>query len=141
MPVLDCDIWIFPVSTTNSPDSILLASHAASIADCTQLTDMSIMEVASLEKLRHLYMAGLTRITDIAVEFLAEHASALTHLQISGCNRLSLGAVRQLFRRVKGLVRLGACIPAMARPGTKRFSEPTPSVSPCSARGPQLAAD
>ena len=72
-------------------------------------------------------MAGLTKITDNAVEFLADHASVLTDLEISGCGRISLEAIHLLLRRFKHLESLGASVPAMARPGTKRFSEPTPT--------------
>ncbi|EKM59748.1 uncharacterized protein PHACADRAFT_158162 [Phanerochaete carnosa HHB-10118-sp] len=115
--------------------ALVPASHKGS-TDCTQLTDMSIMEAASLEKLRHLSMAGLPKVTDIGIEFLAEHASVLVEVEISGCNRLSLEAVHLLLRQLKHLKRLGACIPAMARPGTKRFSERTPSGWERNTQGP-----
>lgn len=94
---------------------------------------MSIMEVTSLEKLQHLAIAGLPKVTDNSIEFLAEHATVLAQLKISGCTRLSLEAVHRLLRRLK-LERLEVSIPAMARPGTKRFSERAPPV--CVPRHP-----
>ncbi|GJE84559.1 RNI-like protein [Phanerochaete sordida] len=105
------------------------------ISYCTQLTDMSIMEVTSLEKLQHLAMAGLPKVTDNSIEFLAEHATVLAQLKISGCTRLSLEAVHRLLRRLK-LERLEVSIPAMARPGTKRFSERAPSDWNRKTQGP-----
>lgn len=106
------------------------------ISHCTLLTDMSIMEVTALERLRRLSMAGLTRVTDNALEFLAEHAAGLTQLEISACSRLSLDAVHLLLQRLKHLEWLGACLPAMARPGTKRFSDRAPPDWDRKTQGP-----
>lgn len=89
---------------------------------------MSILELALLDDLHRLYMIGLHKVTDIALQFLAEHTPGLTHLQISGCFHFSLDAVHLILRRLTKLQRLGACIPPMYRIGVKRFSEPEPHV-------------
>ena len=68
-------------------------------------------------------MSGLPRVTDVSIQFVGEHTLALTHLQISGCDRVSLDAVHVILRRLTHLEYFGASIPAMSRVGTDRFSE------------------
>lgn len=98
------------------------------IIDCAKLSDLSVLEIALLSNLRRLYMSGLSKITDVSIQFLAEHTLGLTHLYVSGCNHVSLDAVHVVLRRLLRLERLGASIPAMARIGAERFTDPEPPV-------------
>lgn len=95
---------------------------------CTKLSDLAILEIALLPNLHRLYMSGLAKVTDVSILFLAEHTPGLTHLHLSGCHRVSLDAVHVVLRRLTRLERLGVNIPAMARVGTERFTDPEPPV-------------
>lgn len=97
--------------------------------DCARLTDLPILELAQLPGLRRLHMNGLRRVTDVGLLALAEHARGLAHLHVACCKRLSLDALHTALRYLPLLQRFTASgIPAMARVGVVRFSEPEPEV-------------
>ncbi|KAI0774587.1 RNI-like protein [Fomes fomentarius] len=95
--------------------------------DVSCLTDLVVLELASLPRLERLAAAGLPRLTDHAAFFLAEHAFELEQLHLSYCVRLSLDGVRAMLRRLTKLERLSLTgVPAMRRRGVRRFSERPP---------------
>lgn len=97
------------------------------ISYCTRLTDLPILELAQLPGLRRLHMNGLRRATDIGLLALAEQAHSLVHLHLASCKRLSLDALHTVLGRLPQLQRFTSTgVPAMARAGVARFSEPEP---------------
>lgn len=95
-----------------------------------RLTDLAVLELASLPRLERLAAAGLPKLTDQAAFFLAEHASALEHLQLSYCARLTLDGVYALLRRLTKLHSLSLSgVPAMQRRGVRRFADRPHEVS------------
>ncbi|CCM02331.1 uncharacterized protein FIBRA_04423 [Fibroporia radiculosa] len=92
-----------------------------------RLTDLTLLELATLPQLERLTLVGLTRLTDNAVFFLAEHTTTLERLQLSLCKRLSLEAFHVLVRKLPKLEQLSASgVPALKRIGVDRFSERVP---------------
>lgn len=108
----------------NCTDGVIVATVM------TRLTDLVVLELASLPRLERLAAAGLPRLTDHAAFFLAEHAFELEKLHLSYCVRLSLDGVRAILRRLTKLERLSLSgVPAMRRQGIRRFSERPAEVS------------
>ena len=97
-----------------------------------QLTDLGVLALASLPRLRRLAAAGLPRLTDNALGFVAEHAAGLEELHLPYCGGVGLDGVRAVLRRLAGLARLDVTgVPAMRRRGIGRFSEGPPEVRVC----------
>ncbi|KAI0329539.1 RNI-like protein [Cubamyces sp. BRFM 1775] len=96
------------------------------------LSDLVVLELASLPGLQRLGAAGLPRLTDNALCFLAEHASELEALHLPYCIRLTLDGVRTILRRLATgntgkLEELSLTgVPALRRRGIRRFSERPP---------------
>ncbi|KAI0658490.1 hypothetical protein C8Q70DRAFT_934064 [Cubamyces menziesii] len=98
------------------------------------LSDLAVLELASLPGLQRLGAAGLPRLTDNALSFLAEHASSLEALHLPYCIQLTLDGVRAVLRRLANngsttgkLEELSLTgIPALRRRGVRRFSERPP---------------
>ncbi|OSD04517.1 RNI-like protein [Trametes coccinea BRFM310] len=89
------------------------------------LSDLVVLELASLPRLQHLAAAGLPRLTDHALCFLAEHTPSLETLHLSYCTQLTLDGVRAVLRRLTKLAHLNLTgVPALRRRGVRRFSEP-----------------
>ena len=89
-----------------------------------RLTDLAVLELATLPRLTRLAAAGLPRLTDHAAFFLAEHAPGLAYLHLSFCVRLTLDGVQTLLRRLTKLEHLSLSgVPAMRRRGISRFSD------------------
>lgn len=98
---------------------------------CTKLSDLAVLELATLPSLRRLAMAGLPKITRVALSFLAEHALNLAHLHVSHCtdDTLDVDVIRLLLRKLVHLEHLsGSGVLAFTRKGIGRFSEPAPQV-------------
>ena len=100
------------------------------------LTDLAVLELATLPRLQRLAAAGLPLLTDHAAFSLAEHAFGLAHLHLSFCARLTLDGVQALLRRLTKLEHLSLSgVPAMRRRGVARFSEaPRHEVSAFASR-------
>ena len=95
-----------------------------------RLTDLTVLALASLPRLERLGAAGLPKLTDQAAFFLSEHASALEHLHLSYCARLTLDAVQALLRRLTNLQYLSLSgVPALRRRGVRRFADRPHEVS------------
>lgn len=96
---------------------------------CRHLTDMSVFELAGLSSLRRLSLVRVHKLTDNAIDFLAEHATSLERLHLSYCDRLSLDAIHLLLKRLVKLQHLTATgVPSFKRKGVSRFSDPPPCV-------------
>lgn len=101
---------------------------------CRQLTDLSVFELAGLEKLHRLVLVRVPRVTDNAIYHLGEHARSLERLHLSYCDRISLKAIHHLVREAPRLNHLTATgVPAARRMGLSRFSDQPPDVSGTSA--------
>ncbi|KAH9927270.1 uncharacterized protein B0H18DRAFT_1003809 [Fomitopsis serialis] len=88
------------------------------------LTDLAILELATLPQLQRLSASGLPRLTDNALLFLAEHAESLQRLHFSQCRRITLDAVHVLLRKLNKLEHFSASgVPALRRAGVERFSD------------------
>ena len=93
------------------------------------LTDLSVLELASLPRLQRLSAAGLPRLTDNALFFMAEHAPELEQLHLPYCGGVHLDGVRAVLRRLARLEQVNLSgVPAMRRLGIRRFSESPPEV-------------
>ena len=100
---------------------------------CHRLTDLTVLELATLRGLRRLSMSGVPHVTQNGLSFLAEHALQLVHLHISYCTHdtIDLHVIHLLLRKLVHLVNFsGSGIRALTRKGIKRFSEPGPPVCP-----------
>jgi F-box and leucine-rich repeat protein GRR1 len=96
---------------------------------CSKLTDMSVLELAGLPYLRRLNLVQVRKITDNALFFIAEHTATMERLHLSHCANLSLDAVHLLMKELERLQHITLTgVPALYRPGIKRFSEPPPPV-------------
>jgi F-box and leucine-rich repeat protein GRR1 len=96
---------------------------------CRHLTDMAVFELAGLASLRRLSLVRIQKLTDNAVLFLSEHATALERLDVSYCDRLTLEAVHTLLGKLSQLQHLTATgVPCLKRKGIDRFSDPPPKV-------------
>ncbi|KAJ3558309.1 hypothetical protein NM688_g995 [Phlebia brevispora] len=100
------------------------------ISFCIKLSDLAILELATLPNLRRLSMVGLTRVTRVGLSFLAEHAHNLAHLHISQCtdDSIDLDVIQFLLEKLVHLEYFsGSGVHALTRKGVKRFSESPPS--------------
>lgn len=117
-----CKTFLSPKITT---DEATLPSPT----DCTRLTDLSVLELASLPNLHRVSVVHIRALTDNVLLFLAEHTPTLSRLSISHCPRFSLEAIQILVKKLIGLELLSASgLLALRRRGVKRFSDRTPVV-------------
>lgn len=95
----------------------------------SRLTDLAVMELATLQHLQRLSVVGLKHLTDNAVLFLAEHTPTLERLHISRCRQLGLDALHVVLRKLGKLEHLSvSAVPALKRRGVERFSERPPPL-------------
>ncbi|KZT70356.1 RNI-like protein [Daedalea quercina L-15889] len=98
--------------------------RSVDISYSSSLTDLAILELATLHQLQRLAASGLPRLTDNALLFMAEHAESLERLHVCQCRRLTLDAVHILVRKLAKLEHLSASgVPALRRAGVERFSD------------------
>ena len=94
-----------------------------------QLTDLGVLALASLPRLRRLAAAGRPRLTDNALGFVAEHAAGLEELHLPYCGGVGLDGVRAVLRRLGRLEQVSLSgVSVMRRRGIRRFSERAPEV-------------
>ncbi|CDO75894.1 hypothetical protein BN946_scf184523.g3 [Trametes cinnabarina] len=101
--------------------------RAVDVTFVPAVSDLSVLELASLPRLQHLAAAGLPRLTDNVLFFLAEHTPDLETLHLSYCSGLTLDGVRAVLRRLTKLSQLDLTgVPAVRRRGIRRFSARPP---------------
>ncbi|KIM68850.1 hypothetical protein SCLCIDRAFT_13584 [Scleroderma citrinum Foug A] len=101
------------------------------LAFCRQLTDLAVMELAGLKNLVRLVLVRVQKLTDNAVDYLADHTPSLQRLHLSYCDRITLKSLHHLVSRNRGLEHLTATgMPAARRRGLGRFSDPPPETWP-----------
>lgn len=117
-------------SLPNSHAAVIL-TLTCSFTVCRLLTDLSVMELASLPSLRRLSLIRVQKLTDNAIFFLADQCPKIERLHVSFCDRISLDAVHLLLKRTEQLQQLSVTgVPSILRRiGVKRFSDLPPSVS------------
>ena len=104
-------------------------------AVCRQLTDQAVMELAGLKRLVRLVLVRVHRITDTAINYLADHTPSLQRLHLSYCDRITLKSLHHLMNHSRCLEHLRVTgVPAARRRGLGRFSDPPPEVRLLSAQ-------
>lgn len=99
------------------------------------------MELAGLKNLVRLVLVRVQKLTDNAVDYLADHTPSLQRLHLSYCDRITLKSLHHLVSRNRGLEHLTATgVPAARRRGLGRFSDPPPEVGRC-CKGMSYCAD
>lgn len=97
---------------------------------CTQLTDLSVSELATLVKLRRIGLVRVVNLTDQAVFALSERQSSLERIHLSYCEQITIPAIHFLLQRLHKLTHLSLTgIPAFRRDELQRFCRTPPRVS------------
>jgi len=100
------------------------------LANCTNLTDLSVFELASLSKLRRVGLVRLPNLTDNAIFALSEKHSGLERIHLSYCEGISVGAIHFLLQRLPKLTHLSLTgIPQFRRKDLRHFCRSPPRVS------------
>ena len=76
------------------------------LACCSNLTDLSVLELASLPKLRRVGLVRLPNLTDNAVFALGEKHAGLERIHLSYCDNISVAAIHFLLQRLHKLTHL-----------------------------------
>jgi F-box and leucine-rich repeat protein GRR1 len=101
------------------------------LACCSNLTDLSVLELASLSKLRRVGLVRLSNLTDNAVFALGEKHTALERIHLSYCDNISVAAIHFLLQRLNKLTHLSLTgIPQFRRRDLKTFCRVPPKVRP-----------
>ena len=100
------------------------------IADCFQLTDLSVFELASLQKLRRIGLVRVNNLTDEAIYALGDRHSTLERVHLSYCDQITVMAIHFLLQKLQKLNHLSLTgIPAFRRPELQQFCRSPPPVS------------
>lgn len=98
--------------------------------DCLQLTDMSVFELSTLQKLRRIGLVRVNNLTDQAIQALGERHATLERIHLSYCDQISVMAIHFLLQKLPKLTHLSLTgIPAFRRAELQQFCRPPPSVS------------
>lgn len=99
------------------------------VLDCLQLTDMSVFELASLQKLRRIGLVRVANLTDHAIYSLGERHATLERIHLSYCDQISVMAIHFLLQKLPKLTHLSLTgIPAFRRPELQQFCREPPQV-------------
>ncbi|KAG8690961.1 SCF ubiquitin ligase complex subunit [Ceratobasidium sp. 423] len=94
---------------------------------CTQLTDLSVSELATLVKLRRIGLVRVINLTDQAVFALSERQSSLERIHLSYCEQITIPAIHFLLQRLHKLTHLSLTgIPAFRREELQRYCRTPP---------------
>lgn len=97
---------------------------------CPLLTDMSVFELSNLQKLRRIGLVRVTNLTDQAIFSLADRHSTLERIHLSYCEQITVLAIHFLLQRLTKLTHLSLTgNPAFRRPELQRFCRSPPRVS------------
>lgn len=106
-------------------------SHLANYSiGCPLLTDMSVHELATLPKLRRIGLVRVTNLTDQAIYSLADRHSTLERIHLSYCENITVIAIHFLLQNLTKLTHLSLTgIPAFRRQELQQFCRSPPRVS------------
>ena len=94
------------------------------------LTDLSVLELSALSKLRRIGLVRVTNITDNAIFALADRHSTLERIHLSYCENITVLSIHFLLQRLTKLTHLSLTgIPAFRRQELQRFCRSPPRVS------------
>ncbi|GJE85000.1 RNI-like protein [Phanerochaete sordida] len=101
------------------------------LANCVQLTDMSVFELSSLPKLRRIGLVRVSNLTDQAIYALGEGNSTLERIHLSYCDQITVLAIHFLLQKLSKLTHLSLTgIPAFRRTELQQFCrEPPPEFN------------
>ena len=100
---------------------------------CQYLTDLSVLELANLPKLRRIGLTRLNNLTDKAIYALGDRHQTLERVHLSYCDQITPTAIHDLLQRLQRLTHLSLTgNPAFLRPELQRFCRPPPDVRPVS---------
>lgn len=101
------------------------------LANCINLTDLAVFEIAALSKLRRVGLVRLPHLTDNAVYALSEKPTAgLERIHLSYCDNISVAAIHFLLQRLQRLTHLSLTgIPQFRRKDLRQFCRSPPSVN------------
>ena len=109
--------------------SYLIICILTSLKDCTQLTDMSVFELASLQKLRRVGLVRVNNLTDQALYALGERHATLERIHLSYCDQISVLAVHFLLQKLPKLTHLSLTgVSSFRRPELQQFCRSPPQV-------------
>lgn len=99
------------------------------IPDCVQLTDMSVFELSTLQKLRRIGLVRVNNLTDQAIQALGERHATLERIHLSYCDQISVLAIHFLLQKLPKLTHLSLTgITAFRRTELQQFCRPPPPV-------------
>lgn len=97
--------------------------------DCVQLTDMSVFELSTLQKLRRIGLVRVNNLTDQAIHALGERHATLERIHLSYCDQISVMAIHFLLQKLPKLTHLSLTgITAFRRAELQQFCRPPPQV-------------
>lgn len=100
--------------------------------DCTELTDMSVYELCSLQKLRRIGLVRVTNLTDQAIYALGERHSSLERIHLSYCDQITVAAIHFLLQKLPKVTHLSLTgIPSFRRTELQQFCRTPPQVRAC----------
>jgi F-box and leucine-rich repeat protein GRR1 len=99
------------------------------LACCSNLTDLSVLELSALPKLRRIGLVHVPNLTDQAVLALADRYSSLERIHLSYCEQISVQAVYHLLQKLHKLTHLSLTgVPAFRVKELQRFCRAAPRV-------------
>lgn len=99
------------------------------LACCSLLTDLSVFELAHLQKLRRVGLVRVSNLTDEGVLALSARHNTLERIHLSYCENISVQAVHVLLTRLNKLTHLSLTgIPSFRREELQKFCRPPPRV-------------
>ena len=99
------------------------------LACCGNLTDLSVLELAALPKLRRVGLVRLPNLTDNAVVALGEKHKLLERIHLSYCDNISVRAIHYILQRLSHLTHLSLTgIAQFRRLDLRKFCRTPPAV-------------
>ena len=104
-------------------------TKCALTSDCFRLTDMSVFELCSLQKLRRIGLVRVSNITDEAIYALSDRHATLERVHLSYCDQITVLAIHFLLQKLHKLNHLSLTgVTSFRRPELQKFCRPPPPV-------------
>lgn len=114
------------------PFSVFLSTKENSrdrVVDCNRLTDLSVFELASLQKLRRIGLVRVNNLTDEAIYALGDRHATLERVHLSYCDQITVMAIHFLLQKLHKLNHLSLTgIPSFRKPELQQFCRTPPAV-------------
>ena len=116
--------------TPRDGDAILTREREKTWEEIRELMpDMSVFELSTLPKLRRIGLVRVTNLTDQAVFSLADRHNTLERIHLSYCEHITVLAIHFLLQRLTKLTHLSLTgIPAFRRAELQQFCRAPPRV-------------